>query len=487
MFYLVRLDRDGSGELIETPLPDYGTFEKGADAAKASKVAATVLNGAKVQCRRIAQAGDWRAAMLKRFETGELTPLPAKWDLEPIADHFAHVSKIDASTIGFIDSEENGIINKATSITPGRYLTRFYPNVDDNKRRHLIAAIDPSGEIFFASEPDDIAYVYENGPESCMDGKHSFDDLPCWPTEPYAAGDLVVAYTKNKDGRIQSRCVCWPEKKLFGRVYGDAQRMQAAMIAEGYTWLRDDNSADGNKKLQVFVGAKLLKIRAGRRDNGEFVMPYFDDIKVAIDKGDHFVTALQAEPGDLFVASGSSSEGVAHMQRVCPRNKVPVKASDTYFVHGVNEEWCQAAIRSDAFACGGNGKYYPHEFKVIMGSGIPWSKEHFEQHGEHCSYTRKNWPKNDMLQFGDKRVHSSLAYRFNDKGEELEAQLQAPIIESSFAKWGIDYASVEKDLVRDSRHFRNLHLQEWPAERDPHGADDRFDATALALRSRSAA
>jgi hypothetical protein len=29
------------------------------------------------------------------------------------------------------------------------------------------------------------------------------------------------------------------------------------------------------------------------------------------------------------------------------------------------------AIRDEAFTCGGNGKIYPHEFKVIMGHGVP--------------------------------------------------------------------------------------------------------------------
>src|SRR5262245_57468354 len=142
MFYLVRLDRDADGNLVETPLPDFGTFDKGADAAKASKAAAAKLAGAKVQCRRIAQAGDWRAAMEKRFESAELLPLPPKWNLERVKDHFAHLSKLDQTLIGYIDTEEHGIIYKVTVLTPGRYISRFYPDIDDNQRRHLIAAID---------------------------------------------------------------------------------------------------------------------------------------------------------------------------------------------------------------------------------------------------------------------------------------------------------------------------------------------------------
>jgi hypothetical protein len=76
--------------------------------------------------------------------------------------------------------------------------------------------------------------VEAGGPSSCMDGEHDFHNLVRWPTAPYGAGDLAVAYTKNANGRIQSRCLCWPEKKLFGRIYGDFQRMKAAMEAEGF-------------------------------------------------------------------------------------------------------------------------------------------------------------------------------------------------------------------------------------------------------------
>jgi len=480
MFYLVRLDRDGDGNLVETPLPDYGTFEKGADAAKASKTAAGAT-GAKVQCRRIAQAGDWRSAMAKRLEDGELARLPEKWDLEPIKDHFAHLATIDQSKIGYIDGDEHGIINKATVLTPGRYISRFYPEVDDNKRRHLIAAIDPSGEIYYAWTPEEIEEVYVKGPESCMDGYHVFDDLPVWPTQPYGAGDLAVAYTRNRDGKIQSRALCWPAKKLFGRVYGDFQRMKATLEAEGYTWMRKENSADGNRKVQVFIGAKLLKIPTENADH-EYVMPYFDDIKVAIDMGDHFLTAEQGEPGQTWIASGSSSDGSAVLQRICPRRKSPAKLSEMAFVHGVNEEWSRAAIRDEAFTCGGNGNLYPHEHKVIMGNGVPWSKEHFEQHGEHCIFTHKNWPKDQMVQRGPKRMHSTAAYRFDEEGNELE--IAAP----SFRPWTKAGLLTEMDpaALRDAMSADwSTHNQLMAELSRPRRGDDRVDATALVFNRRA--
>ncbi|MGX9944942.1 hypothetical protein ACTG4Q_20990 [Bradyrhizobium denitrificans] len=420
MFYLVRLDRDGDGNLVEMPLPDYGTFDKGADAAKASKVAAAAT-GAKVQCRRIAQAGDWRAAMLKRLEGGELSPLPAEWDVEPIKDHFAHLAHIDNNLIGYIDSEEHGIIFKVTVLTAGRYISRFYPQIDDDKRRHLIAAIDPSGEIYFARTPEEIEDIYRNGPESCMDARKAsnFKALPVWPTHPYGAGDLAVAYTKNKDGRIQSRCVCWPEKKLFGRIYGDAQRMQPAMEAEGYTWMRDRNDVHGNTKLQSFIGAKLLKIPTGNADH-EYVMPYFDDIKVAIDKGDYFVTAEQGEPGKTWIVSGGSANGKAVLHRMCPKINEPTLITDMRFVNGVDEEWSLTAINDHAFVCQATGTFWPHSHKVVLGNGKIWSTDYFSQHGEFCEVTGKSWPKDEMMHVGERRVHESVAHRFDDRGNQID-------------------------------------------------------------------
>lgn len=407
MFYLVRLDRDAENNLVETPLPDYGLFDKGADAAKASKDAATAL-GAKVQCRRKAQAGDWRGSMQKRLESGELTPLPKKWDLEPIKDHFAHLWTNDPSKIAFIENEDNGIIHKVTALTPGRYITRFYETeserMDDKRRRILIAAIDPSGEVFYARTPEEIEYVYKNGPDSCMDGDHAFHNLPMWPTGPYGAGDLAVAYTKNNRGRIQSRALCWPEQKVHGRCYGAVESMKATMAAEGFTDLRNDRGEKYNK----FIGARLLKVKHG----DGFVMPYFDDINVAIDKGEYFVTAEAGQEGEQWVCS--SSGGTSYLMALCPKLRVSVQVREMRYVHGVDQLWSSSAISQHAFNCAGSGKVWPKTEMVIMADGQRWSKEWFAEHGETCSVTGQPWPKSELIQKGDKWVH-----RDHDDYEEV--------------------------------------------------------------------
>jgi hypothetical protein len=420
MFYLVRLDRDADGNLVETPLPDAGTFDKGADAAKASKTVAATT-GLKVQCRRIAQAGDWRAAMQKRLDSGDLTPLPKKWDLEPIKDHFAHLWAPDASKIAFIESEDHGIIQKLTALTPGRYISRFYETDDskmvDKRRRELIAAIDPSGEVFYATTPEEIVYVYKHGPSSCMDGDHDFHDLSEWPVAPYGAGDLAVAYTKNSKGRIQSRALCWPEKKLHGRCYGDIERMRSALAAEGYSDLRKGTGL----KQDTFVGARLLKIPNEGCDH-QFIIPYFDDIGVAIDDGEYFVTAAAAptEAGPKYVTSSSS--GHSNLQTRCPKIGSAYQVSNMVYVHGADQLWSTHAIEKYAFTCGGSGKIWDREFRVQMGDGTSWSKEWFEQHGERCAVTYKAWPKSVMVQKGDKWVHKHSADDYDDAGTKIEVK-----------------------------------------------------------------
>src|SRR5688572_12546112 len=61
-FFLVRLEPDPNGgdKMLDVPIPDYGPYEKGPEAAKAAKDL-TTLRGYKVQPRRIHQAPDWRA------------------------------------------------------------------------------------------------------------------------------------------------------------------------------------------------------------------------------------------------------------------------------------------------------------------------------------------------------------------------------------------------------------------------------------------
>lgn len=277
-FYLVRLDPDG-----EKALPDYGPYDQGPEAAKQAKTLSDQL-GVKVQPRRMRQAPDWKARQQRRIETGELTPLPPEWDLVPIQDHFAHLSKKNPRLIAFTESEEKGIIDRVTAVKPGGYLIRFYPQLDENERKRYAAYIDKGDGLQFAWTEDEIEWVYESGTireeeddngvcSSCMTrkyqkGQYASDFLsPIHPVRVYAAGDLAIAYRCGKSGNVAERGLVWPEKKIYGRIYSDgSHRLKKLLDEEGFKPFR----------TQDLNGARLKRVLFQMSGNDHFVIPHVD-------------------------------------------------------------------------------------------------------------------------------------------------------------------------------------------------------------------
>jgi hypothetical protein len=65
------------------------------------------------------------------------------------------------------------------------------------------------------------------------------------------------------DGHIKARAVCWPERKVYVRVYGDVEQMQRAMTDLGYT-----------QTERALVGARIRRIE-DENGNGH-IIPYVD-------------------------------------------------------------------------------------------------------------------------------------------------------------------------------------------------------------------
>jgi hypothetical protein len=457
-FYLVKLERDGNNVLIETTLSGYGPYEKGAEAAAEAKTLANIL-GVKVMPRRISQANvDWRARQVERIANGTLKALPEGWNLAPIADHFAHHYELDHALIAFTENEELAIIDRVTALTAGRYITRFYPHVDDAERRRLIALIDPSNYIFYATTPEDITMVYKEGPSSCMDARHSFNHLPVWPTSVYGAGDLAVAYTRNARGAIQSRSLCWPEKKLFGRCYGDEARMRKAMESEGFEYL--DYDEDEN-----FEGARLLKIQ--RTDDKGYVLPYFDNIALAIDKGDHFICSNKHNPGDVVLHSGGTG-GYAYPQKHCPKRGTLEHLDSFKFVHGANEEWSRDARTRFSFTCDGTGEIWAIEYRVRLGNGLVWCQKHADEHAGKCELTGKFYPKDELIEHEGKTIHESmLPSNMSLKPSDVINSITITVDQDNnrwFSASVDQLTSVQEMLGRQmDREYRRQFLGSWPA------------------------
>lgn len=313
-FYLVAI-QDGK----EVMLNDEPTFDDGKEAAAhAAKVSAKL--GCKVQPRRIVQDDNaWKQREQTRLDTGHYIKLPAAWDLTPIADHFLHLAREDQSMVAFTESPNHGAMDRQTRMTPGRYLQRYYPQLSQEEMKRYIALVDKSSELKIARTADEIEHVYTYGPHSCMAGPHQdnrdededyecdddqYFESWCHPVRAYGDSDLAVAYLEASKKRITARAVIWPEKKLYGRVYGDEARLRQALQDQGY-----------RSSASFAEGARIRLIED--KESGALVLPYLDGCNT-----------LKRDPDDPkrliityndWTICADSTDGLAYESQICPK------------------------------------------------------------------------------------------------------------------------------------------------------------------------
>jgi hypothetical protein len=239
----------------------------------------------------------WQERENAKFEQEIYTPPPFSSEpwFDTTNDHFVHVSIDDPTKVAFTENAGKGDRDIQQRMAPGRYLQKFYAGGEhDTRAPETRVCLTPKqvafysewflsgqkpveqhgGEVQFATSPEAIVDVYRRGPDSCMRN--------CDSVRVYGAGDLAIAYVEDGD-KVISRALCWPEKKVFGRVYP---------TPENY-WMRDGySSPEASRAVQTdlhsrlremgfrseqeghdMVGARVLKIE----DYGRYVGPYLDD------------------------------------------------------------------------------------------------------------------------------------------------------------------------------------------------------------------
>ena len=339
-----------------------------------------------------------------------------------------------------------------TKIKPGRYLTANCSGlltakqikywVEYHNRGTAPAEGDDLPEVHFATTPDDIEQVYLCGPPSCMSHEAGSYESSEHPVRVYGAGDLAIAYLRNQgrkddrledaehgDGLVVARAICWPEKKVFGRVYpstdeeGWAEALSDAMLALGYTHIfNHDDSRSG------FNGARMLRIE----HDGKLIVPYLDTpCHNFTDDGDYLRMDHQ---GDM---DGTSTDGVVNIEpeyeyrcEHCEEGfngnpwSVYTRVSSRRNYYGTDEQtWCSCCGENNAFLCHGcdetfadwvdydiwegecyathwledntftsdfSDTRYHNDDKVTMHNGEVWSKDEFHDNGQMIG--DKNWP-----------------------------------------------------------------------------------------------
>lgn len=412
---------DGNGK----PL----VYEAGKDAAEDAKRFAdgnhwaNGFNALKCQPRRLASDA-WKQRELARFEDGTYISLP--WtlpDSATTADHFPHVSMVDGARIAYTQDAAKGAGDIQTRIKPGKYLAQFYGDVFDAPTIAKMAAefsrdFGEGIKLLFATTEDEIEDVYENGPNSCMAKSVGYFESSIHPVRVYAAGDLAVAYIK-RNGDITARALCWPSKKVYGRVYGDDTRLVDLLERASYS-------------AGSLNGARMLRIEEG---NG-FVVPYIDGCCSAGDEGDHLILGGHGICGsNLNGLSGSgltclacgesineddchvNDNGEAYCESCysdrytyCERfdeecsidEMAEVICNSRYGSRGrTTEQWGERARDRYAFQCEGNGNWYSNDFLVTLEDGTQWSQDYFEDHGTICEATDEAFAIDDTVTLED--------------------------------------------------------------------------------------
>lgn len=223
---------------------------------------------------------DWRDREMIRLDRGIYRKVP---DFFPSkSDHYVHVSVTNPQLIAYTQNDEKGRADIQTPMKPGKYLKKFFPHYSDEIIRDLAtrysAEMTPP-EVCFAATAEDMEYVYLVGPHSCMAyAPQDFWDMGATdhPVSVYAmGGDLQLAYIE-RDGKITARAFVWPAKKIFGRTYGDSERLTFGLEALGYSSAPSENP---------FTGARLGRVPV----HEGFLMPYVDHHRRVRDDGEFLI------------------------------------------------------------------------------------------------------------------------------------------------------------------------------------------------------
>lgn len=365
-------------------------FDNGSAAALHAR-ALTETTGKKHQPRPC-KDDNWQARELARLGDGTYQRVP--WDRgedamdvdydwwtdarkSEAAQHFAHVSKSHPGCIAYTQDAAKGAADIQTPIKPGRYLKQFYNLREAALREYANLFVAQYGaiQLQFATTPDDIERVYLNGPQSCMSKEARHYRSSVHPVRVYGAGDLSLAYLVNDDSgesNITARVLCWPAKMVFGRIYGDADKLQHMLEALGYS--------DGE-----FTRAKLLKIIDDR--NGRIVCPYIDGNDKTVDDCGSYLRI----GGDL---SAERQDGY------CEQSGTPCgRCGDRFdnenegrYVEDHVETWCDSCCSDNTWHCDSTGETYSNDTAHYeMDGGTTWSEHTFARHGFHCDGTGTNY------------------------------------------------------------------------------------------------
>jgi len=364
----------------------------------------------------------WRAREQHKFHSTYTHPIwytQDWWNTPPAQkirrDHYVHVSLSNPKLLAYTENPSKGQRDIQTPISPGRYLKKFFGHLLDDKTIAKLAQWQVTGTLStnytneqiyvlrFAQTPDEIEWVYEYGPDSCMSGPASGFASPVHPARVYGAGDLAIAYLQLKsdeDAKPIARALVRPPQGsapgYYGRVYPTPHRWQAdgfasleesqtaqlaleqRLVAQGYKSLLDHRSG--------FNGAKLLRIE-GDSDR-EIVCPFLDHGKINL-HSDY----LEIYRNGKYSANQTSG----WLEKIQPyaicencEDEIEDERDSYTIVTSIrtgrprhSETWCRHCQENNTFFC--------YELNEVLSANLPSITLHDATTGEEIHIVSQDW------------------------------------------------------------------------------------------------
>ena len=310
--------------------------------------------------------------------------------------------------IAFTRTFADGVRDRQVRVKLGRYLAQtFGSKLSPERIAELVNehSINTQTRVkwHIAMTPSRIETVYRRGPSSCMSKDIRYYNTDIHPTRIYGAGDLGVAFCW-RGGRITARALVWPERKVFGRIYGDERRLEGVLRESGYMNLSEHrdhirNDPRFNDTLTWrdwgFNGARLLRIE---EFGGHIVAPYMDD-----DYGLDFLhrNVAYANSGFLmmtecFDLACSETNGLAQQPGEDCSHCGDYTPEDELTTRFDGDRICDHCLCHDHFYCEHNGEIYPDSEAVVTHDHQTISREAYEDHYFTCFATGEVYPHYEM-------------------------------------------------------------------------------------------
>lgn len=408
-------DKDTQNLVIVSCGPKVGrllTFETAAEAAEFCRDRAAF--GSKCQPRPAVDAldTDWQDRERQRITSGVYKRPPYLALLERDPSHYLHLADKRPGRLAYTRNAENGQQDKQTIISLQGYIELYFPGIEPWQKEMIEAAHAgmalEEDDLKFASTPDEITSVYTNYDSSCSQVAAScmryeagnFSGSPeQHPCSVYGAGDLAVAYLTNASGRTIARALCWPEKKVYTRVYAGSDRIHRLLQQRGF--VKSGQYYSDGEKGKSLAGARLLRIEHDDYSD-VFLAPYVDDLYSARDNGKFLILdangchTLRETCGWSAEIEDEDDEGRYTCER-CGEGVDEGEGRTVYTSRRGTEQWCERCVDFHAFFCSYTEEHFDDNVESVrMADGDTWSIYAFNDRGGTCERTGEHFPRDEL-------------------------------------------------------------------------------------------